>query len=95
VTETEKRRAFQEIKSMSLETFWAWFGIMTTRAYVQGVKHVEYAMSVNDKIYRPTVEQVLDKTAEIRELWEGIQTLTVDEEEKKELDRILSRRGAS
>jgi hypothetical protein len=93
VNDIEKRKVFQQIKSMSAESFWSWFGVMTTRAYVQGIKHTEDAMSTHKRISRPMIDQVLDKVSEVRELWDGIHTMTIDTEEQKEIDRILTRRA--
>lgn len=75
----EKRRAFQRLKSMTHEKFWSAMNVLHTRAYAAAERHYGEAMDI---ILTPKQKAaVTAKAAEIRELWDGMTTLTTDETE--------------
>lgn len=82
--ENEKRRAFQKVKSMSVKTFWQWMNDIHTRVYAKGVNHMKEAMECHPRISKPMVEQVLVKAEEIREQWDGLRTVTIDDTEEEQ-----------
>ncbi|MEK3784726.1 hypothetical protein [Paenibacillus sp. FSL R5-0810] len=82
--ENQKRRVFQKVKSMSAKTFWQWMNDIHTRAYAKGITHMREAMECHPRISKPMVEQVLLKAEEIREQWDGLQTVTINDTEDEQ-----------
>ncbi|MBO2943631.1 hypothetical protein JJQ72_06515 [Paenibacillus sp. F411] len=79
--ENEKRRVFQWIKTLSMKTFWQWMNDVHTRAYAKGMNHMKEAMECHPRISKPMVDQVLLKAEEIREEWDGLKTVTINDTE--------------
>ncbi|QYR20820.1 hypothetical protein KZ483_24185 [Paenibacillus sp. sptzw28] len=78
-----KRRFFQRIKSMSLEKFLMTMNVLHSRAYAKAQEHYGYAMDI---VLTPKKKaEVEAKAHEIRETWDGMMTLTIDETEYAEL----------
>lgn len=79
--DNQKRRLFQKVKTFSAKTFWQWMNEIHTRAYAKGMNHMKEAIECHPRISKPMVEQVLLKAEEIREKWDGLQTVTIDDTE--------------
>lgn len=79
--EREKRRQFQKVKSFSTATFWNWMNDTHTRAYAKAIGHMREAMSCNQRISKSMIDEVLTKAEEIREKWDGMTVITVDDTE--------------
>ncbi|PAD73951.1 hypothetical protein [Paenibacillus campinasensis] len=77
-------RKFQKMKSMSNERFWQEMNDIHTRAYAMGIKHMREAMECHPRISKPMVQQVLIKADEIREKWDGLRMVTVDDTESEQ-----------
>lgn len=87
----DKRRFFQQMKSMTLEQFWKYMTIIHSNAYSLGAKHMIEAMEMHPKIYKPTVEQVIIKANQIREEWDEVKEKEVTTDELQELRNELWR----
>lgn len=86
MTEQERRRAFQKVKSMSNDKFWKWMNFIHSRAYAKAAQHYEEAMAI---VLQPKqAAAVKAKAAEIREQWDGMATITMDETEGMELSKV-------
>ncbi|MNP15099.1 hypothetical protein D3C76_1074430 [compost metagenome] len=86
MTEQERRRAFQRVKSMSNEKFWAWMNFIHSRAYAKAAQHYEEAMAI---VLQPKqAAAVKVKAQEIREQWDGMATITMDDTEGAELKNV-------
>ncbi|MEK5419409.1 hypothetical protein [Paenibacillus sp. FSL L8-0708] len=46
MTETEQRRHFQRIKSLSTNKFWKYMNVLHTRAYTKAENHYQEAMDI-------------------------------------------------
>lgn len=79
--ENQKRRIFQYVKTLTLKKFWQWMNEVHTRAYAMRMNHIQEAMECHPRISKPMVEQVLRKAEEIREQWDGLKTVTVEDTE--------------
>lgn len=77
-------RLFQKMKSMSNKRFWQEMNNIHTRAYAKAITHMKEAMECHPRISRPMVEQVLLKAEEIREQWDGLQTVTINDTEDEQ-----------
>lgn len=82
MTEQERRRAFQKVKSMSNDKFWRWMNFIHFRAYAKAVQHYEEAMAIVLQPKQATA--VKAKALEIREQWDGMATITLDDTEAAE-----------
>lgn len=82
--ERELTRKFQKMKSMSNKRFWQEMNDIHTRAYMKGFNHMKEAMECHPRISKPMVEQVLIKAEEIREQWDGLRTVTIDDTEAEQ-----------
>lgn len=89
MTDDERRRVFQRIKQMTAKIFWLWFDRMHSKAYALGVKHMQEAMSIHPRISQRMVEEVTHKADEIREQWDGIKTVTIDDTVSVDFDKIM------
>jgi len=79
VNEQERRRAFQKVKSMSNNKFWNWMNFIHSRAYAKAAQHYEEAMAI---VLQPKqAAAVKAKATEIREQWDGMTTITMDDTE--------------
>lgn len=80
MTEQEEKafkRYFQQLKSLSFKRFVDEMNIMHTRAYAVAQRHYQEAMFIClTPKQRKAVE---DKVIEIRELWDGMKTVTTDQ----------------
>ncbi|MEK3684903.1 hypothetical protein [Paenibacillus sp. FSL R10-2736] len=86
MNERQRRRAFQKVKSFSNEKFWAWMNMIHSRAYAKAQQHYEEAMGI---VLQPKqVAAVTAKADEIRETWDGMETITMDETEGAELKSV-------
>lgn len=84
--EQERRRIFQRVKSMSNIKFWKWMNFVHSRAYAKAQQHFEEAMSI---VLQPKqAASVVAKAKEIREKWDGMATITMDETEGAELKSV-------
>lgn len=77
----QKRRVFQKAKSLTTDKFWSWMNQLHTRAYALAIEHMTYAMSCHPRISKPMINQVMEKADEIREQWDGLKAVTVDDTE--------------
>lgn len=81
MTPEEKRRAFQQLKSLSCEKFWLQMNILHTRAYAAAMRHYSEAMDI---VLTPKQKAaVIAKAEEIRELWDGMATVTTEKTDQK------------
>lgn len=86
MTEQERRRAFQKVKSMSNEKFWNWMNFIHSRAYAKAAQHYEEAMAI---VLQPKqAAAVKEKATEIRETWDGMATITMDDTEAADLQSV-------
>ncbi|KGE18469.1 EthD domain-containing protein [Paenibacillus wynnii] len=86
MTEEQRRRAFQKIKSFTNQKFWAWMNMIHSRAYAKAQQHYEEAMSI---VLQPKqAAAVKAKAQEIREQWDGMATITMDDTEAAELKQV-------
>ena len=75
--EREKTRIFQKAKAMSTKKFWQWMNDLHTRAYALAEKHYQEAMDI---VLQPKQRNaVILKAEQIREQWDGLETVTVDD----------------
>lgn len=77
----ELARKFQQLKSMSNKRFWQEMNNIHTKAYAKGMKHMQEAMGCHQRISKTMVDEVLLKAEEIREQWDGLKTVTVEDTE--------------
>lgn len=80
----EKRRQFQYAKSLSNDNFWSWMNHIHTKVYALAIEHMTDAMSCHQRISKSMIADVLRKAEEIREKWDGMETITVDDTVKKD-----------
>lgn len=74
--EREFRRFFQKCKSMSIKSFQQAMNVLHTRAYRAAERQYGEAMDI---VLTPKQKAaVIAKAAEIRELWDGMPTVTTD-----------------
>lgn len=84
--EKERKRVFQRIKTFSNEKFWKWMNFIHSRAYAKAEQHYQEAMDI---VLQPKQKAaVVAKAKEIRESWDGIATITLDETEGAELKSL-------
>ena len=72
MTDTQKRRIFQQIKSMTHAQYWDCLERVNTQAYLIGQDHMTEAMGCHPRISKKMVEEVKTKADQIREEWDGI-----------------------
>ncbi|MFU1797350.1 hypothetical protein ACM1RC_26025 [Paenibacillus azoreducens] len=86
MTEQERRKAFQKVKSFSNDRFWSWMNYIHSRAYAKAAQHYEEAMSI---VLQPKqAAAVKAKALEIRETWDGMATITMDDTEAADLQSV-------
>jgi hypothetical protein len=86
MNEQQRRRAFQKVKSFSNDKFWGWMNFIHSRAYAKAQQHYEEAMSI---VLQPKqAAAVSAKAKEIRETWDGMATITMDDTEAAELQQV-------
>jgi hypothetical protein len=92
----EFRRFFQQVKQMSLAKFQEAMNVLHTRAYAAAERHYQEAMFI---CLTPKQRKAVEaKVIEIREQWDGMQTVTTDKtlgemlkpEESEQHDRTRS-----
>lgn len=87
----QKRRVFQRVKAMTNDGFWAWMNWLHSQAYAKAVQHYTEAAEI---VLPPRLqEQLHDKATEIREVWDGIEAVTLDETTGDEFDKIMGNKG--
>jgi len=85
--ERQKRRIFQWIKTLSNEKFWSWMNWVHSRAYAAAVQHYTEAAEI---VLPPKLQKQLhEKAAEIREQWDGMRAVTLEETEGVEFERVM------
>lgn len=77
-------RMFQKMKGMSNMQFWHAMNNLHTKAYAMGMNHMKEAMGCHPRISKPMIEQVYKKAEEIREQWDGLKLITVEDTEDVE-----------
>lgn len=86
MNEQQRRRAFQKIKSFTNDKFWTWMNMIHSRAYAKAQQHYEEAMSI---VLQPKqAAAVKSKAQEIREQWDGMATITMEDTEVAELQKV-------
>lgn len=86
--ERQKRRVFQWVKSLSTEKFWTWMNYLHSKAYAKAVQHYTEAAEI---VLPPKLQKQLHaKATEIRETWDGIREMTLEETEGVEFERVMS-----
>lgn len=88
--ERQRRRIFQWIKTLSNDRFWSWMNWLHSRAYAAAVKHYTEAAEI---VLPPRYQKALhEKATEIREAWDGMKTVTLEETEGVEFERVMGLR---
>jgi len=89
MTPAEKRRGFQWVKTLTTERFWSFMNFLHGKAYGAAVRHYSEAAEV---VLPPRYQKLLhDKAKEIREKWDGMNEITLDETERMDFERRGSR----
>jgi len=89
MNDTQKRKAFQQIKSFSNERFWSWMNWMHSRAYAAAIQHYTEAAEI---VLPPRLQKALhEKAIEIRETWDGMKTISLDETEGREFEKVFGK----
>ena len=83
--EITRRKTFQRIKTMQNDKFWDWMNGIHSQAYFLGQKHMREAMECIPGISKKQIDAAMKKSDEIREDWDGIKTVTIDETEAGKL----------
>ncbi|WP_339294364.1 hypothetical protein MKY82_22180 [Paenibacillus sp. FSL W7-1279] len=84
--EQTRRRVFQKVKTFSNQKFWNWMNYMHSRAYAKAAQHYEEAMEI---VLQPKqAAAVKSKAKEIRENWDGMSTITIDDTEGAEFHSL-------
>ena len=87
--ERQQRRIFQWVKSLSNEKFWSWMNWLHSQAYAKAVQHYTEAAEI---VLPPRLQKQLHaKATEIRETWDGMATVTLDDTDGTEFDQVLGR----
>ncbi|GIO33234.1 hypothetical protein J2TS6_43750 [Paenibacillus albilobatus] len=86
MTENQRRRAFQKVKTFSNDRFWSWMNYIHSRAYAKAAQHYEEAMSI---VLQPKqAAAVKSKATEIREQWDGMVTITIEDTDGADLQSV-------
>ncbi|MDF2722119.1 MAG: hypothetical protein K0Q59_1794 [Paenibacillus sp.] len=73
----QKRRQQQAMKKLSTKEFWEAQNVLHTKAYAAAQRHYHEAMDV---VLQPKQKAaVIAQATKIRELWDGMLTVTTDE----------------
>ncbi len=84
--EQQRRKVFQWVKSLSNAKFWSWMNFVHSRAYAKAQQHYEEAMGI---VLQPKqAAAVTAKAKEIRESWDGMADITIDETEGAEYKTV-------
>ncbi|MFD2614476.1 hypothetical protein [Paenibacillus gansuensis] len=75
----QRRKIFQNVKGMTHEQFWSWMNWVHTQAYWKGQKHLVEAMECTSGISAAKVAAVQEKAKEIRETWDGMHEISVEQ----------------
>lgn len=86
MNDQQRRKAFQWVKSLSNQKFWSWMNFVHSRAYAAAAQHYEEAMAI--ELQPKQAAAVKKKANEIRETWDGMATITIDETEGKEFQNV-------
>ena len=83
----QKRRIFQRVKAMTNDQFWAWMNWLHSQAYAKAVEHYTDAAEI---VLPPRYQKALhEKATEIRETWDGMKTISMEETEAVEFDKVM------
>lgn len=83
MTQDDKRRLFQRVKSMSLDYFCTWMNLLHTKAYRKAEQHYQEAMEI---VLQPKqANAVIAKANEIRETWDGMREIKLTDTEAVDL----------
>lgn len=88
--ERTKKKFFNSIIGMTYKRFWECMNVLHSRAYALGQKHLIEAMECTPGISKAKINQVIAKSIEIREQWDGLPTVTVDGTADKDLELLVS-----
>ncbi|MEC0169884.1 hypothetical protein [Paenibacillus graminis] len=84
--EQQRRKVFQWVKSLTNAKFWSWMNFVHSRAYAKAQQHYEEAMSI---VLQPKqAAAVTSKAKEIRESWDGMAEITMEETEGTEFKAV-------
>ncbi|AKG36117.1 hypothetical protein [Paenibacillus durus] len=86
MNDQQRRKAFQWVKSLSNAKFWSWMNFVHSRAYAAAAQHYEEAMAI--ELQPKQAAAVKAKAKEIRETWDGMATITIEETEGKEFQNV-------
>lgn len=76
-----KRKMRQRLQRATEEQFWNDMNIIHTQAYEMAIKHMTEAMACIPGITKKQQEAVTAKAEEIRETWDGLKTITIEDTE--------------
>ncbi|MEK4047557.1 hypothetical protein NSU18_28525 [Paenibacillus sp. FSL H8-0048] len=86
MNEQKRRRIFQKVKSMSNIKFWNWMNFVHSRAYAKAQQHYEESIGI---VLQPKQAAAVSAKAKgIRETWDGMATITMEETEGAELKSV-------
>jgi hypothetical protein len=92
MNDIQKRRFFQKVKSLSEDQFWAMMNAVHSQAYYLGLDHARTAMETHNRCYPKMIKEIFEKVEEIRETWDGLPTVSVEESILKVFGQALERK---
>jgi hypothetical protein len=85
--ERQQRLIFQWVKALSNDRFWSWMNWVHSRAYAAAVQHYTEAAEI---VLPPRLQKQLhEKAREIRETWDGMKTISMEETEAVEFEKVM------
>lgn len=75
----QKRRIYEKFKKLNPQQFWSQMNVLHSRAYAMAQRHYGEAMDIC--LTPKQKAAVAAKAEEIRELWDGLRTVTTDDTE--------------
>jgi uncharacterized protein YwgA len=91
MTDREKVKFFQKIKSLTTRGFWDLINALNSQAYDMAVKHMQEAMSMHPRISKRMIEEVTERSKKVREDWDGLYAVDMTDEEVENYKRIVGR----
>lgn len=80
------KRFFQQVKALSFKNFVKEMNVMHTRAYATAERQYGEAMDI---VLTPKQKAaVIAKAKQIREEWDGMQTITIDQTKTEEFKEV-------
>lgn len=73
----QKRKKHKQLKNLSTKEFWEAQNVLHTKAYAAAQRHYHEAMDV--VLTKKQKDAVIEQATKIRELWDGMLTVTTDE----------------